>query len=312
LTASVCYFIQSHRDPEQIYRLVRTLRAGSPAARIVVQHNFAACPLDWSPLADLPRTHLYRACERQVRAHFSCQVQPYLDIVDWLEAEGFAYDWLVNLTAQDYPVVPIAEIEARLETASCDAFIRYWEAGSADSPWSWRKPRNRYWHRYVRLSEGMMPVLRSLHPLTRVLPIHFYLDYGPLVGFRRFRTPFGPGFRCHGGWAWFNLRRSAALYLRRFLVEHPEIEAHYRGSVAPEESIVQTILANSGQFKLVNDDRRYIDYSGTGKGGSPRTLTVADMPLLASGRYDFARKFDLGVDRAVLDRIDRELLGLAD
>lgn len=309
MTVSVCYFVQSHRDAEQIYRLVRTLHAGSPTARVIVQHNTAASALDWAPLADLPRAHLFPARERQVRAHFSCQVQPYLDVIDWLEAQGAPYDWLVNLTAQDYPVLPIEQIEARLERSGHDAYIRYWDAFSPDSPWSWRKPRNRYWHRYVRLSENMMPALRSLRWLTKVLPIHFYLDYGPLVGLRRLRTPFGPEFRCYGGWAWFNLRRSAALYLRRFLREHPEVERHYRGSVTPEESIVQTVLANSGRFDLANDDRRYIDYSRAHK-GSPRTLTVADLPLFAAGRYDFARKFDLGVDSAVLDRIDRKLLGI--
>jgi hypothetical protein len=59
----------------------------------------------------------------------------------------------------------------------------------------------------------------------------------------------------------------------------------------------------------VDDDLRYIDYARAHR-GSPRTLTVADLPLLASGRYHFARKFDLRVDREVLDRIDRELLGV--
>ena len=39
-------------------------------------------------------------------------------------------------------------------------------------------------------------------------------------------------------------------------------------------------------------------------------LTVADLPELASGRYHFARKFDLKAGREVLDRIDRELLGV--
>ncbi|HEY4595399.1 MAG TPA: core-2/I-branching enzyme, partial [Thermoanaerobaculia bacterium] len=106
---------------------------------------------------------------------------------------------------------------------------------------------------------------------------------------------------------WFSLRREAVLYFRRFLTEHPEVERHYQLTQTPEESLVQTILVNSGRFELVNDDFRYIDYAHANR-GSPRTLTVADMPLLASGKYHFARKFDLGVDVGVLDRIDREIL----
>jgi hypothetical protein len=69
------------------------------------------------------------------------------------------------------------------------------------------------------------------------------------------------------------------------------------------------VLVNSGRFDLVDDNLRYIDYTGARK-GAPRVLTTADLPLLASGRYHFARKFDLSVDREVLDRIDRELLGM--
>ena len=305
---TVCWFIQSHRDPEQVYRLVRTLRQGSRGP-IVVQHNFAACHLDWAPVADLPDTHLLPASGPQIRANFSCQVQPYLDLIDWLESERIQYDWVVNISAQDYPVTPVPRIEAFLEGARADAFLRFWDVLSPQSPWSQRKARARYWHRYGRLKPGSERLLHAVRFVTKVTPLHFYLDYGPYVGVRRLATPFDDAFRCYGGWAWWSLRRAAVLYLRDFLAARPDVEAHYRGTVVPEESLVQTVLANSGRFELVDDDFRYIDYSKAHK-GSPRTLTVADLPLLASGRYHFARKFDLGVDREVLDRVDRELLGI--
>jgi len=309
MTATVCYFIQSHRDPPQIYRLVRLLRQGSPRAKILVRHDFDKCALDWAPLADLPETFLLPSTGPQVRSDFSCQAQPYLDAIAWLERRGIAYDWLVNLTAQDYPVQPIAKIESFLGDAACDGFLRYWDVLSAASPWPERKARARYWYRYRRLSPQAEPWLRAARPLTKLLPLHFYLDYGPLFGVRALRTPFHDGFRCHGGWAWFSLRRSAATYLRDFLAENPEVERHYRKTVASEESLVQTVLVNSKHFDLIDDDLRFIDYSRANK-GSPRTLTTADLPELATGRYHFARKFDLAVDSGVLDRIDRELLGV--
>ena len=43
-----------------------------------------------------------------MRSHYSCQVEPYLDVIAWLDRERIDYDWLVNLTAQDYPVKPVA------------------------------------------------------------------------------------------------------------------------------------------------------------------------------------------------------------
>jgi len=309
MSVTVCYHIQSHRDPEQIYRLVRTLRRGSPRAPIVVSHDFARCDLDPAPLTSLPDVHLLRPSQPPVRGSFTGQVQSWLDVVGWLESQGISYDWLTILSAQDYPVMPLAASEAFLDAATCDGFIRYWDVLSPASPWSRRKARARYWYRYRRLSPRAERWLRALRPFTRLLPLHVYLDYGPFLGTRVLRTPFREGFRCYGGWAWFSLRRRALLYWRDFLAEHPEVLRHYRAAIAPDESIVQTVLVNSRRFALVDDNLRYIDYTRAYK-GAPRTLTSADLPLLASGRYHFARKFDWGVDREVLDRIDRELLGM--
>jgi hypothetical protein len=246
-------------------------------------------------------------CAFQLRSHYSCQVQPFVDLIDWLEKEGLRYDWMVNLSAQDYPVTPVPVMEKLLSETDADGFIRYWDVLSPASPWKERTARNRYWHHHWWLPAKTEPALRLLRPLTKILPISVTLSYGSLLGVRMLRTPFRDGFRCYGGWAWFSLRREAILYFRDFLREHPDVERHYKLTQTPEESLVQTVLINSGRFKLVDDDFRYIDYAKANK-GSPRTLTVADMPLLSSGKYHFARKFDLGVDAAVLDRIDQEIL----
>src|SRR5688572_31975267 len=40
---------------------------------------------------------------------------------------------------------------------------------------------------------------------------------------------------------------------------------HYRGTMSPEESMVQTVLLNDGRFRLVDDDLRYVDYAGDRK-----------------------------------------------
>ena len=45
MPVTVCWFIQSHRDPEQILRLVRTLRHASRGP-IVLRHDHVAVLLD--------------------------------------------------------------------------------------------------------------------------------------------------------------------------------------------------------------------------------------------------------------------------
>lgn len=308
MPVTVCWFVQSHRDPEQILRLVRTLRRGS-SGPIVLRHDDAALPLDTTAFESIPDLYFLPASGRQLRGTFSCQVQPYLDLIAWLEERQVPYDWLVNLTAQDYPVTPLHRIEAFLDQSKADGFVRWWDVLSADSPWSRRKARARYWHRFRRWPDGSERLLSALRWITKITPLHFYLDYGPLVGVRLLRTPYTGAWRCLGGRSWWTLRRSAVLYLRQFLAARPDVERHYRGTVAPEESLLQTILVGSRRFDLVNDDLRYVDYSHAVR-GAPRTLTAADLPLLAAGGFHLARKFDLATDRSVLDLIDRELLGL--
>jgi hypothetical protein len=370
MSVTVCYFIQSHRDPEQINRLIRALRRGSPRGIIVVQHDYAGCSLDPAPIVAMPNTHVLPVHGLR-RASFDCQMQSYINVVDWLERKDIAYDWLVNISGQDYPVAPIARIEASLAAATCDGFLRYWDVGSSESPWSRGQARRRYLYRYWRLPDGTERKLHAFRLLTKLRLIHFHLTYGPHVGIRRLRVPFDRHWRCYGGWAWYSLRRAAVQYLARFLQEHPRVMKHYRGTLAAEESLVQTVLVNSGRFNLVNDDLRYIHHAKAAPGlprlppdvvrflrrerpplekelrrafvpeepplqmllaesghvdlmehyqryldhvqawrGRPRVLTVADLPALGSGRYHFARKFDLAIDHEVLDCIDRELLGI--
>jgi len=307
MRTTVCWFVQSHRDPEQIVRLLRLLRSGSDGP-IILRHDDAVTPFDPAPVLALGNVHLLPASGRQIRGTFSCGVQPYLDAVEWLETSNTAYDWLVNLTAQDYPVTPVAGIERFLADTTHDGFVRSWDVLGPDSPWSKRKAKARYWHRFRLLPPGSDRLLRPLRWITRITPLQFYFDYGPWVGVRLLRTPFRNDFRCMGGRSWWTLRHDVVRYLREFLAARPDVVAHYRGTITPEESLVPTVLRASRRFDLVNDDLRYIDYSHAIK-GSPRTLTVADVPMLAAGRYHFARKFELAVDREVLDVIDRELLG---
>lgn len=70
----VCYFIQTHKNPEQIYRLVRIIKHSSPTAKILINHNFEHSYLDISPIKNLLDVHLLKNDFRLIRANFSCQV----------------------------------------------------------------------------------------------------------------------------------------------------------------------------------------------------------------------------------------------
>jgi hypothetical protein len=53
----VCYFVQSHREPTQLLRLVRTLKRLSPESLVLVGHDTTGPPLDPAALTALPGVH---------------------------------------------------------------------------------------------------------------------------------------------------------------------------------------------------------------------------------------------------------------
>ena len=60
--------------------------------------------------------------------------------------------------------------------------------------------------------------------------------------------------------------------------------------------------------RIVNDNYRYIDWSGGG--ANPKVLTLDDAEELKRSHKLFARKFDTTQDAAVLDVIDESLATL--
>ena len=303
----ICYFIQTHQNPEQIYRLVRAIKRSSPDAQILINHNFNRCDLDLTPLQDLSDIHLLQNQEYLIRGDFSCQVQPYLNAVNWLWENNSDFDWLINLTGQDYPTQPLSETENFLAQTDCDGFIAYWDVFGGDSYWDRDKGFKRYYCTYWRIpgkfSYRFLRDFQQLPIVKKMTWLKFYLTYGPLVGIPCRQTPFNQQFICYGGRAWYTLSRKCVEYIKNFVGSHPEFVAHYQRTVVPEESFVQTILVNSKKFNLVNDDKRYIDYKAA-VAGSPRTLTVEDYPMIANGNFHFARKFDPKQDAAILDKLD--------
>jgi hypothetical protein len=293
------YLVQSHRDPDQVARLVRTLRHGSPDCLVHVSHDFASSPLD---LAGVPGVVVRAA--RGGYGDFS-HVRRYLDAVEDLAPDR--PDWIVNITGQDYPIRPVAEAEAELAAGDADGYLEYFPALDPDrSAWPVRRARSRYLFRHRRLlalSPAAKRRLRPLQALNYVQPVlRVHVSYGLTVGIRR-RSPFGPHFVLYGGSAYHSLSWPCVDYLREFCAARPEVLRYYEGTLSPVESLVQTILVNSGRFRLTGDCRRYFDFRGS-TFNHPRFLGLEDLPRALASGADFARKIE---DPAVLDALDARL-----
>lgn len=303
----VCYLIQSHKSPEQIFRLVRTLKKSSPNCWIILSHDFNNCHLDIQPLQDLSNIHVMAATV--VRGNFSL-VQEYLNAIEWALKNNIDFDWWINLSGQDYPTQSPEHIEQFLFEASYDGFLEYFNVFAPESQWSKQEAITRYFFKYQqikpRLSEKLQTVLRPLKAINFIQPFfRVNFAYGLTIA-TRVKPPFNKDFIYYGGSFFTTLSRQCVKYLYQFCNENPQIVEYYRGVQLPEESFIQTILVNSKLFNLCNDCKRYFDFSKT-RNGHPATLTVADYGNLAPLNTHFARKFDIAKDSEILDILDQAI-----
>jgi hypothetical protein len=295
----VVYQLHTHDRPAQVARLVGRLLGSSPSCLVVVSHDQAAASL---PL-DETDERLTVLRTKGGYGDFS-HVDRYMQVATWLEDRGIAYDWMTNLSGQDYPARRLADIEGELADSPYDGYVEHFPLFGPDSHWSPQLARTRYFFAYHRVPwlRRHAARLRLLGGVNRVQPwVRISPAYGA-VG-RRTSAPFTSRWPAYGGSFWTTLRADTVRHLVTFTRDNPDIVRYFRRTLAPEEAYVNTVLANSPEVRLSGDCRRYFDFSRTWL-NHPRTLGMTDLPAIQRSGAHFARKFDLAVDPAVLDALD--------
>lgn len=301
----MAYLIFSYTLPDQVLRLARTMRAGSPDAVVLVHHDDRRCPLDRRAL-EAAGAHAL-AAEPVGWGEFS-QLHAVLRGFEWFLGQT-DHEWVVVLSGQDYPIRPVAAIERDLADAAYDGFI---ETRPVPPP-SFRRDldefASRYHYRYAALPNRPAAVRAAgLVAMGRPLLSARRMPSGPRVGVRWPRTPFSEAFACHQGSDWFTLSRRCVATVSACAREERSLLRHYRRTLIPTESFVHTVLANDPSLRLSGDSRRHTSWHPP-PAPRPRVLRSGDLePALASGA-DFARKFDQAADPAPLDEIDRRVHG---
>jgi hypothetical protein len=102
------------------------------------------------------------------------------------------------------------------------------------------------------------------------------------------------------------LQKRHVNYILQFIEKNPNVKKFFRRVWGPSEIFYPTILLNSPlSSTLLNQSILYFDFS---EGAShPRTLKKSDLEILKRSGKLFARKFNLNVDKDVLDIIDQML-----
>ncbi len=309
---TVAFVLQTFKDLDQVERLARAIAKGAPDRLIVVSHRGT----------DLDRKRLDNSgvFDRTLpspggRGRFGV-IDGLISAFRWLEKQPRSYDWVVVLSGQDYPIRPLAELEAELERTDCDGFFHHFEAlneTAALAPpmfWPQREVDDRYFFEYSVLKDHSTTVDRALLKVPRLLSectrrIRLHSSFGVMLGKRTAHPPFSRDFKLYGGSYWMTINRKAVRAVLSFVDERPDIVNYFRGVIVPEEAFLQTVLANDPSIRLSAHEQRYMEFDQ--RLGHPREFEMGDLPrVMASGCY-FARKFDMRRGPEVLDAIDASL-----
>lgn len=99
------------------------------------------------------------------------------------------------------------------------------------------------------------------------------------------------------GAQWFSITHSTACYV---LSEYNHYKKHFKYTLCGDEEFLQTILINSPHIdRIIDENLRCIDWHR----GNPYIFKLDDYNMLMDSDKLFARKFDIRIDRDIIQKI---------
>jgi Core-2/I-Branching enzyme len=314
----VAFLILNHRGPTQLVRLLTALRSQLPDAPLVVHHDIFNGELPGAAVRHIDNVHLLTSGKRMIWGDSSITEVCHWSLT-WMR-EHLEFDWLVLLSAQDYPIKPLVGLVDELARNDTDVVFRAAPIGQLPTAAARRAMRRRYLFQYrpaapdrrrwlpdgvrdaLRRSTGsLIDALNIVQPLFKIYRLPDGLPYR--FGWRARNTPFDGKRPCWQGSQWFALSRSALEYVLEYLADHPEYVDYYRKTMVPDESMFATIACNSPNLRAADRATTYTRWSNPGS-GHPDIFRLADFPELVAAPQYFARKFDIEKDSRILDMLD--------
>jgi len=320
----VAFLILNHRDPAQLMRLVATLRRELPEAPIVVHHDGFRTHLPVSALDQIGNAYLLTSNEPLPWGEFGMVDAIYRSMA-WA-VEHIEFDWLILLSAQDYPIKPLATLGDYLSTTGADVLLEATPINQLPKRRARRNRRYRYLYQYRPgaagrgtdgwLSHALRRIRRYTGPLVEVFNnvqsyVHIFklADHGPWrVGVRARSTPFTQNEPCWCASTWISFSHCAAAFVVASFRERPDYVEYYRRTMHPGESAIATLVCNAPALRREPHDIHHVRWTYT-RIAHPDIFVAGDLPeLLAAPEYEyFARKFDIAESAELLDELDRML-----
>ncbi|XP_050383665.1 beta-glucuronosyltransferase GlcAT14A-like [Argentina anserina] len=275
------------------HRMMRTLSAVyHPRNQYVLHLDLAAPPRERLELASLVKADPTFSEVENVRVMAQSNLVTYkgptmiactLQAISILLKESSEWDWFINLSASDYPLITQDDLLHSFSNLSRDInFIENmritgWKLNQRAKP--------------IIIDPGLYLSKKSDLAWTtqrRSLPTSFKLFTGS--AWVMLTRPFVE----YCIWGWDNLPRTILMYYTNF--------------VSSPEGYFHTVICNNEEYRhtAISHDLHYIAWDSPPK-QHPISLSMKDFEKMVKSNAPFARKF--AKNDPVLDKIDKELLG---
>ncbi|SFD06467.1 beta-1,6-N-acetylglucosaminyltransferase [Massilia yuzhufengensis] len=272
------FLIHAHKDMDQLNALVGQLDDPDFVVYVHLDRKSALDPAALHPAA--------RAVARRVDVRWGgwSQVAATLVSLRQVLAEQPAFDKVLFLSAQDFPLLPNALLKRELERLREHELLET----APIRPGDWNVAfRYQYFYReggarLEHLACGLAN--RALRAMQRTR-----------------RMP--DGFVPHGGSSWWALSRACVAEVLRLADAHPRLLRFLRTVQCPDEMLFQTLVMGS-RFagRVVPDNFRYVQWPEQGA-RNPKVLDAADFERIRASNAHFCRKLDSQASAALLPRL---------
>ncbi|MEF2968079.1 beta-1,6-N-acetylglucosaminyltransferase [Paenibacillus sp. M1] len=277
----IAYFIMAHHKPNMLLRLLNAVYAEDNIYLIHIDsgadaelHQLAYNLSDSNPnIRILPPRFLSWGGWSLVQAE--------LDAMTYLLNWDMEWDYYINLSGQDFPLVKQQQVKDFLSKSIGSNYLR-------------SKPT------------------RSVPKQLELTQNHYHVeDCGKILNMGKrkpFEEYFAPHIEPHYGSQWKMITRSFAEYATTSYLSF-DMQDYFRYTLIPDEAFFQTLILNS-DFKTthINNYHRFINMEEYEHAlYRPAIITMDYLYSLFNSDALFARKFDESVDSKVLDFIEHTL-----
>jgi len=299
----IIYLITAHKNPAQIARLVNRLNDDEVSFLIHIDKKTDTSL--YKQTIDLCSSDNVQFIEPRVSCNYMCFGILSATIKGLQQSLKSEFDFLINLSGQDYPIKSNERIKAFLSANRGRSFMSYHTLPFEG--WLPNGGLNRYesWNIEIGNRQLFIPLEPIQFQTLHKMKLEFVIKAANLLLPKR--RSFLEGFQPYGGWAFWCLARKHVEYADEFIEKNRSFVNYFKHVSVPDEMFFQTLFMNS-QYKgdFVSDDLRFIEWV---EGDShPKIFTEKDFDKIANSEKLFARKFDMSIDKKILERIDKELL----